>query len=144
MYTLYHLTFLCLVYFLPLLTLILTYSRVISIIKRFSSIIFEGSSVGTFFRRENSIKEEKPETDCPTRSKPNMKEHSTYAFIATFLVSFLQCVRVHPCPLHRNLSGRKRCRGKLSFLMTSCGLTKKSTSETKVNNKPCLNRTLNA
>ena len=34
-YTLYHLTFLCLVYFLPLLTLILTYSRVISIIKRF-------------------------------------------------------------------------------------------------------------
>ena len=63
MYTLYHLTFLCLVYFLPLLTLILTYSRVISIIKRFSSIIFEGSSLGTFYRRENSIKEEKPETD---------------------------------------------------------------------------------
>ena len=60
-YSLYHISFLCLVYFLPLLTLILTYTRVISIIKRFR-FHTKLTQPGTFSRRENVMKEDQTES----------------------------------------------------------------------------------
>ena len=61
-YSLYHISFLCLVYFLPLLTLILTYTRVISIIKRFRFRPKFTCLSGTFCRRENVMKEDQTES----------------------------------------------------------------------------------
>ena len=61
-YSLYHISFLCLVYFLPLLTLILTYTRVISIIKRFRFRPKFTCLSGKFCRRENVMKEDQTES----------------------------------------------------------------------------------